>query len=774
MSSSSNGYLLGVWDSPGDEKRKRETINRNFPKVCSDSANFTDFGKKNDDNIKIGGAKRKKGNKLEIEYSDIVLSEKGNMRNKEKAETAQGQFDGIESGGDRIIGIVKDFDGKVCKVKKQKLSYTDRQICSSVSGGDGTKHVFVEKKRVRNRGTKKAEKIIVSPYFMKKSLEDESILKSKGKRRRKDVEINSNQHLISNVSDCDAKKSKQTKKNKKSEINVSPYFINKCSKDDVEPGTVTGERDQCPKSKRKKRSEDGVKHLSSDGSGKKTKHKKEKDVITRSPYFLKKCVVEDDNGHSQVDENLGIDHAIVKGDGDKGFSSKRRKRRKDVESNCKEDCSDEIKLPYSGGARKKRERKKRKEETITSPYFTQKCVKDENINSQFDGNTGTESATVLEERDEKNSDKLTSKRRDGDGNKKENLRDEVVHFPNGNLKEKQQPLANQDGSGVNKLPNLSLDDFFSQFVYKGDKEYGRENTEGDETKIVKDGLAAESNNAILCKVDDVVVGSQSAISSCKNMKNDAEKKTRTGRKGVGRKISSVEENDITKEGEIESKKLKAKKVSPYFSSTQLQREKDGDVIVPTNSKSQPSKTRRKKARTVTLTAEQKRDEAYEKRSTDNNWIPPRSPFNLLQEDHAFDPWRVLVICMLLNMTTGLQVGRVLSNFFELCPNAKTATEVACEDIQEIIRSLGLHQKRAMGIQRFSQEYLNGIWTHVTQLPGIGKYAADAYAIFCTGKWERVRPIDHMLVKYWEFLCDNFGVNSIPQDLSDAKLSLSLT
>ncbi|KAL9178179.1 hypothetical protein ABFS82_01G108400 [Erythranthe guttata] len=764
MSSSSNGYLLGVWDSPEDDKRNRETINRNFPKVCSDSAIFTDFGKKNDDNIKIGGAKRKKGNKLEIEYSDIVLSE--------KAETAKGQFDGIESSGDRqdrIIGIVNDFDGKLCKVKKQKLSYTDTQICSSVSGGDGTKHVFVEKKRVRNRGTKKAEKIIVSPYFMKKSLEDESILKSKEKGRRKDVEINSNQHLISNVSDCDAKKSKQTKKNKKSEINVSPYFINKCSKDEnleVEPGTVTREIDQCPKSKRKKRSEDGVKHLSSDGSVKKTKHKKkEKDVITRSPYFLKKCVVEDDNGHSQVDENLGIDHAIVKGDGYKDSSSKRRKRRKDVESNCKEGCSDEIKLPYSGGAGKKRERKKRKEETITSPYFLKKRVKDETINSQFDGNTETESATVLEERDEKNSDNLTSKRRDGDGNKKENLIDEDVHFPNGSLKEKQQPLANQDGSGVNKLPNLSLDDFFSQFVYKGDKEYGRENMEGDETKIVKDGL---------CKDDDVVVGSQSALrSSCENMKKDGEKKTRTGRKGVGRKISSVEENDKTK-GEIESKKFKAKKVSPYFSSTQLQREQNGDIAVPTNSESQPPKTRRKKARTVTLTAEQKRDEAYEKRSTDNNWIPPRSPFNLLQEDHAFDPWRVLVICMLLNMTTGLQVGRVLSNFFELCPNAKTATEVACEDIQEIIRSLGLHQKRAMGIQRFSQEYLNGIWTHVTQLPGIGKYAADAYAIFCTGKWERVRPIDHMLVKYWEFLCDNFGVKSIPQDLSDAKLSLSLT
>ncbi|XP_010267374.1 PREDICTED: uncharacterized protein LOC104604635 [Nelumbo nucifera] len=32
-----------------------------------------------------------------------------------------------------------------------------------------------------------------------------------------------------------------------------------------------------------------------------------------------------------------------------------------------------------------------------------------------------------------------------------------------------------------------------------------------------------------------------------------------------------------------------------------------------------------------------------------------------------------------------------------------------------------------------------------------RYADDAYAIFCTGKWDRVWPIDHMLNKYWDFL-----------------------
>ncbi|KAF3438473.1 hypothetical protein FNV43_RR21235 [Rhamnella rubrinervis] len=155
-----------------------------------------------------------------------------------------------------------------------------------------------------------------------------------------------------------------------------------------------------------------------------------------------------------------------------------------------------------------------------------------------------------------------------------------------------------------------------------------------------------------------------------------------------------------------------------------------------------------------FSASQKRNEAYRRRSEDNTWVPPRSDFNLLQEDHFHDPWRVLVICMLLNQTTGLQAKRVISDLFTLCPNAKAASEVATEEIEKIITSLGLQKKRAVMIQRLSQEYLGENWTFVTQLHGVGKYAADAYAIFCTGKWDQVKPNDHKLNDYWEFLCSN--------------------
>ncbi|KAJ9678057.1 hypothetical protein PVL29_022827 [Vitis rotundifolia] len=143
--------------------------------------------------------------------------------------------------------------------------------------------------------------------------------------------------------------------------------------------------------------------------------------------------------------------------------------------------------------------------------------------------------------------------------------------------------------------------------------------------------------------------------------------------------------------------------------------------------------------------------AYRRKTPDNNWKPPPSRFHLLQEDHYHDPWRVMVICMLLNCTTGLQASRVISDLFTLCPDAKTATEVPTGMIEKVIETLGLQKKRAVMIQRFSREYLDDSWTHVTQLHGIGKYAADAYAIFCSGDWGLVVPNDHMLVKYWKHL-----------------------
>lgn len=76
--------------------------------------------------------------------------------------------------------------------------------------------------------------------------------------------------------------------------------------------------------------------------------------------------------------------------------------------------------------------------------------------------------------------------------------------------------------------------------------------------------------------------------------------------------------------------------------------------------------------------------------------------------------------LLKKQHVSLQAGRVITDLFALCPNAKAATEVATEEIEKVMQTLGLQKKRAVMIQRFSQEYLEEGWTHVTQLHGVGK------------------------------------------------------
>lgn len=139
------------------------------------------------------------------------------------------------------------------------------------------------------------------------------------------------------------------------------------------------------------------------------------------------------------------------------------------------------------------------------------------------------------------------------------------------------------------------------------------------------------------------------------------------------------------------------------------------------------------------------------------WVPPVSVHALIQEELYQDPWKVLVACMLLNKTSGTQMRRVIWDLFALCPTPEAAVAVETEKIEEVIQPLGLQKKRARMIQKFSKDYLGKDWSNVGELHGIGKYATDAYAIFCEGRWQEVQPEDHKLVDYWQYLCATDGI-----------------
>ncbi|PQM35587.1 glutamic acid-rich protein isoform X1 [Prunus yedoensis var. nudiflora] len=340
-----------------------------------------------------------------------------------------------------------------------------------------------------------------------------------------------------------------------------------------------------------------------------------------------------------------------------------------------------------------------------------------------------------------------------------------------------QIKANKSNNGI-----LKLEDVLAQFAYKGgasvnniriDKQKkmgtplqtyyqisGVKKQEVEEEKEEKK-YQKESETAPHFPLNNIINSSIVVSESARNTTEEHATVPSTCKTFKEEKVSQ----NSAENGKVSSKRRKnenhqriarveVRKVSPYFQTSGVQELlKESKAEDNVDGHLLESKKRRKRSPAIktTLSASQKKDEAYRRRTPDNTWIPPRSEYGLMQEDHFHDPWRVLVICMLLNQTTGLQARRVISDLFTLCPNAKAATEAATEDIEKVIKSLGLQKKRAVMIQRLSREYLEESWSYVTDLHGVGKYAADAYAIFCTGKWERVKPTDHMLNYYWEFL-----------------------
>ncbi|GAB4822354.1 hypothetical protein N2152v2_009400 [Parachlorella kessleri] len=141
------------------------------------------------------------------------------------------------------------------------------------------------------------------------------------------------------------------------------------------------------------------------------------------------------------------------------------------------------------------------------------------------------------------------------------------------------------------------------------------------------------------------------------------------------------------------------------------------------------------------------------------WEPPVSPYGLLEEELYDDPWKLLVACMLLNKTSGKQVRKVIWDLFLLCPTPAAATSADVAAIQTLIQPLGLFRKRAVAIQKLSRDYLEKQWRDPQELHGIGKYAADAYYMFCRGRWHDVAPEDKDLLKYRQWLESTQGLGS---------------
>ena len=141
------------------------------------------------------------------------------------------------------------------------------------------------------------------------------------------------------------------------------------------------------------------------------------------------------------------------------------------------------------------------------------------------------------------------------------------------------------------------------------------------------------------------------------------------------------------------------------------------------------------------------------------WVPPKSPYNLVQEILFHDPWKLLVATIFLHKTSGNVAIPMLWKFFELCPTPEITRKTSPKSISDMLHPLGLNNKRAKILIRFSNEYIKKDWRYPSELYGIGKYGNDSYRIFCVNEWRLVKPRDHMLNLYHSWLSETFMLTS---------------
>ena len=117
---------------------------------------------------------------------------------------------------------------------------------------------------------------------------------------------------------------------------------------------------------------------------------------------------------------------------------------------------------------------------------------------------------------------------------------------------------------------------------------------------------------------------------------------------------------------------------------------------------------------------------------------------LIQARYLPDGWRVLVCCVLLNLTRRAQMEKLLDGLFERYPDASAMAVASQVDLASMLRPLGLYNRRAQTLIKLSSWWLTNDHDDVSKCPGVGKYARDAYALLVQRRWREVEPDDHAL------------------------------
>lgn len=129
-----------------------------------------------------------------------------------------------------------------------------------------------------------------------------------------------------------------------------------------------------------------------------------------------------------------------------------------------------------------------------------------------------------------------------------------------------------------------------------------------------------------------------------------------------------------------------------------------------------------------------------------------SPYSYLQEELRHDPWKMLVACIMLNLTNYRQVRQVIWTFFDRWPNAESLSRADQNQVADHIRSLGLYNRRAKTLIQMSLGVTQSeSWMDDPgSLHGVGKYALDSWKIFILQQPEIDGVTDKELLRYQEW------------------------
>ena len=125
---------------------------------------------------------------------------------------------------------------------------------------------------------------------------------------------------------------------------------------------------------------------------------------------------------------------------------------------------------------------------------------------------------------------------------------------------------------------------------------------------------------------------------------------------------------------------------------------------------------------------------------------------LLQEIYQDDPWKMLVCCMLVNLTNRKQVDTIRDKLFSRYPTPQDMMKAEHSELVDIIKPLGLYNTRAARLIKMREGYIKG-FKYVDELYGIGQYAKDSWEIFQNNNID-ITSTDKVLTKYLKIIKEN--------------------